>query len=433
MKEVFGAYGIRGTYPDQLNEAFFEKVGRAFVLWKKSTKVYVGRDMRVSSPTLASALMRGLRLQGADVIDLGLVSTPMMYLASQNGDCLMVTASHNPAKYNGIKIILKDANLVGGQTLKALAKLVDSPFPRTKKGKHVKKDILKSYTSLILSHAKTVPKIRVVLDAGNGMAALTIPELIKELPIETTLLEFMLDGRFPHHTPNPALPENTRDCAEMVRHKRAQLGVSFDADMDRAMFIDEHGRVIPADVILALIATHELKIHPKRAVVFDLRATRGLKNAIIAAGGVPVESKVGHTNIVTKMERSHAIIGGELSGHYYFKEFFGVESADLAFIKVLNILGKTGLPLSSLVNPFMQYHHSGEMNFSVADKSRTITKIANEFKGRQSRLDGLTVQYPDAWFNLRPSNTEPVVRLVIEANTVERLNYLKEKLMKYLK
>ncbi len=432
MKEIFREYGIRGVYPSEINESFFEKFGRAFVVWQKAKKVYVGRDDRVSSPALAKALMLGLREQGADVIDLGLISTPMAYLASRNGHVLMVTASHNPAKYNGIKVVLKGPRLVGGKTLEPVRKLLNRPFAKAKKGRHVKKTILSSYLSLILKHAQHVPKLNVVLDAGNGMAGLTIPKIVKELPLNVTYLDFEIDGRYPHHVPNPALPENVKDCAEMVKHKRANLGVSFDGDMDRAMFIDEHGRVIPADVILALFATHTLKQHPKRAVVYDLRASRAVKQAIQAHGGIPVESKVGHTNIVNKMKRFGAILGGELSGHYYFKEFFGVESADLAFIKVLNIMGKTGLPLSALVNPYLQYYHSGELNFSVADKTRTIAKIANEFKGKQSRLDGLTVQYPDAWFNIRLSNTEPLVRLVIEANTQERMHFLKEKLMKYL-
>jgi len=438
QKEVlscFRAYDIRGRYPDEINESIAYRIGRAFVLWAKSTSVYVGRDIRVSSPKLALALMNGIRDQGATVIDLGLVSTPMLYLASRKGDALMVTASHNPAQYNGIKAARKGVKLVGEKDLRKIERIVlKNKFPDAARGKLVRKSILKSYVSHCLSFVRYVTRHKAVLDAGNGMACLTIPKLLEKLPLNAHEMHFQFDGTFPNHTPNPVLPENIKDCAAEVKRQKANFGVSFDGDMDRVMFVDEHGRVIPADIILALLAKYELQEHPKKAVVFDLRVSKSVRNAIFSAGGVPVISRVGHTFIQNKMRKTSAILGGELSGHFYFKQNNYAESADIAFIKVLNILSRTGLPLSELVAPFYQYERSGELSYTVTDKTKTLKAIQAAFKdGTQSKLDGLTVEYPDAWFNVRASQTEPLVRLVIEASTRERLDELKRKVTKFLR
>lgn len=438
QKEVtcFKAYDIRGAYPDEFNESLAYCIGRAFVLWNKSKKVYVGRDMRVSSPRLAHALMNGLRDQGARVIDLGLVSTPMLYLASRKSDALMVTASHNPAKYNGIKVMRKGVKPIGNSNgLGAIENIVlKKKFPSPKRGTLIRKSILRSYITHVMAFAKNVKQFRAVLDAGNGMAGLTIPRVLEHLPLQATLLHFKLDGTFPNHIPNPAILDNVKDCAQMTVLKKADLGVSFDGDMDRAMFIDETGRIVPADLLLALFATHELREHPGRAVVYDCRGSRALRNAILANGGVPIESRVGHTFIKNRMSKEGAIIGGELSGHYYFKQNFSVESADIALIKVLNIMSKTGLKLSELIAPFRQYENSGELSFEVADKTRVLKAIAKAFKdGKQRKVDGLTVEYDDAWFNVRPSQTEPVMRLVVEASTKERLQEIKKRLLKFLR
>jgi phosphomannomutase len=437
QKEVltcFKAYDIRGRYPEEINEAIVYRIGRAFVLHAKTKKVFVGRDMRVSSPKLTLALMNGLRDQGATVVDLGLVSTPMLYLASKNGDAMMVTASHNPKEYNGIKVARKGVKLVGDKELKKIESIVlKNKFPDAKRGKLIRKSILKSYIEHVMESVKYITKKKVVIDAGNGMAALTIPKLLEKLPIEAHLLDFTLDGRFPNHTPNPVLHENIKDCIAAVKKHHASLGVSFDGDMDRVAFIDENGRAIPADIILALLAKYELQEFPKKAVVFDLRASRSVRNAIFSAGGVPTMCRVGHTFIVNKMRKTHAILGGELSGHFYFKQNNYVESADIAFVKVLNILSRTDLPLSALVSQFYQYERSGELSFTVTDKTQVLKAIAYAFEdAKKSRLDGLTVEYPDAWFNVRASQTEPLIRVVIEASTRERLEKLKKKVMKLL-
>lgn len=437
QKEVltcFKAYDIRGRVPEEFNEAIAYRIGRAFVLWAKTKTVYVGRDMRVSSPKLSLALMNGLRDQGATVIDLGLTSTPMLYLASKKGDALMVTASHNPKEYNGIKVARKGVKLAGDRQLRQIEQIVlANKFPKARRGKLVRKSILKSYTEHVLDFVKYITRHKVVIDAGNGMACVTIPKLLEKLPISAQLLDFALDGRFPNHTPNPVLPQNIKDCVAAVKKEKAALGVSFDGDMDRVVFIDENGRAIPSDIMLALIAKYDLQETPKKAIVFDLRASRSVRSAIFSAGGIPVISRVGHTFIVNKMRKTGAILGGELSGHFYFKQNNYVESADIAFIKVLNILSRTGMPLSTLVTPFFQYERSGELSYTVTDKAQMLRAIAYAFRDAKiSRLDGITVEYPDAWFNIRASQTEPLVRVVIEASTKERLEKLKRKVGKFV-
>lgn len=431
-EDVFGAYDIRGTYPDQVNEQFFYDFGRAFARWRKGKKVYVGRDIRPHSLSLRKALTEGLRDQGVDVIDLGLVSTPMAYLASRKGDVLMVTASHNPIHYNGIKAVLKATQFLTGKQLAKLKPLLGKQTP-SHRGKLIKKTILRSYLTTILSHAKHITKTSIVFAGGNCTATITIPKLLDHLPVDATLIGFHRH-EFTHNEQEPSLEKNAHDCAHMVKLKKAKLGVAFDGDMDRVAFIDDRGNIVPTDIILALFASYELKTHPKRAIVADLRSSRALKNAVVAAGGQLISSKVGTSASIAKMKRHRAIVGGELSGHLYWRDYFGMESADLAVIKLLNILSQTNLSLSTLTAPFYQYENTGELSYKVTDKGRTLAAIRKAFTdGKITRTDGLTVEYPDAWFNIRPSNTEPVVRLVIEASTKERLEELKQKLMKFLK
>ncbi|MEK6849815.1 MAG: phosphomannomutase/phosphoglucomutase [Nanoarchaeota archaeon] len=431
-EDVFGAYDIRGTYPDQVNEQLFYDIGRAFVRWRKTKKVYVGRDIRPHSGVLRKALTEGLRAQGAAVIDLGLISTPMAYLASRKGDVLMITASHNPMHYNGIKAVLKGTQFLTGRQLLKLKPLLGK-HTAAHRGKLIKKTILRSYLRTILAHAHNINKTNVVFAGGNCTATITIPKLLDHLPVDATFIGFNRH-EFTHHEQQPDLLLNAKDCADMVKLKKAKLGVAFDGDMDRIAFIDDHGRIVPADIMLALFASYELKTHPKRTIVADLRSSRSLKNAILAAGGQLVLSKVGTSATTAKMKRHRAILGGELSGHFYFKDYFGVESADLALVKLLTILSHTNLPLSALIAPYFQYENSGELSFKVADKTRTLSAIKKAFiDGRISRTDGLTIEYPDAWFNVRASNTEPVLRLVIEASTKERLEEIKAKLLKFLK
>ena len=437
-KEVLGCikdYDIRGIYPTEINEAIFYRIGRAFVAWSKSKKVYVGQDMRVSSSKLFAALTNGIREQGATVIDLGLVSTPMLYMASKQGDAMMVTASHNPARYNGIKVMRKGVKAVGKNTgLRQIKRIVlRNRYPTTKRGKLIRKSILKSYVAQIIKKSIEIDKFKVVIDTGNGMGGLTLPRILDQLPLDTVRLHFKLDGTFPNHTPNPAIRANMKDCQDMVKYKKADLGVAFDGDMDRIMFVDEKARVVPADMILALYAKHELEHNPKAAVVTDLLESRAVRQTILSSNGRHIVSKVGHTYILNKMRREKAILGGEISGHYYWRDFFGAESADLAFIKLLNIMSKTGMPLSSLVEPFMIYEKTDVMSFKTKDPNKILLSVYKEFKdGRRSKKDGVTVEWDDAWFNIRPSHTEAVVRLVIEAKTKERLEQIKKRVLKSL-
>ena len=435
QKEVlscFKAYDIRGIYPSEINEAIAYRVGRAFVRFAKSKRVYVGRDMRVSSPKLTLSLMNGIRDQGATVIDLGLVSTPMLYLASRNGDALMVTASHLPANYNGIKVMRKGVKAVGKNTgLQQMKRLVmRDRFPTAKRAKLIRKSILRSYTSHVLHYAKDIQRLKVVVDTGNGMGGLTLPRILDNLPVDAIRMHFKLDGTFPNHVANPVIRANMKDCQNMVKRKKANLGVSFDGDMDRLMFVDENAKIVPADYILALFAKD---ISPGNSVVSDMLMSRSVHQAILSARGKHIVSKVGHTYILNKMKRNKAVVGGEISGHFYFKDFFGAESADLALIKVLNIISKTGIPLSALIEPFMQYEKTDVLNFKVENRKKVLDSVYKAFKdGRRSRKDGVTVTYEDSWFNVRPSHTEALVRVVIEAKTKARLEELKKRILKIL-
>jgi phosphomannomutase len=432
---AFREYDVRGLYPSEVNEDLFYKIGRAFKVWSKSKKVYVGYDNRVSSKKLALALRTGLRDQGADVVDLGLVSTPMLYFASKNNDALMVTASHNPAKYNGIKFMRKGVKPVSySNGLDDIEKLVKKDrWPKSKvQGRLTRVSNLNSYIEHVLSFAKDIKEMHVMIDTGNGMGGFTLPHIIDDLLIKVTAMNLELDGRFPIHTPNPILPENVRDLVKQVKKKKdVDFGVAFDADMDRIVFVDETGRVIPSDIMLALLAKYMLK--PNDSVVYDLRTSHSVVDAIRSAGGKPIECKVGRTHVMNKMRRNKAVLGGELSGHFYFKENDYVESADIAFVKVLNIMSKSSKTLSQLVDPFFEYERSGEINFKVEDKDQALKLIAKEFKdGKQSKLDGITVEYEDGWFNVRPSNTEPLMRVVIEAEKKKDVDLLKKKIKKIL-
>jgi len=433
---IFKAYDIRGLYPEELDEALAEKIGLAAGSFFPGKTIVVGRDMRRSGPALADALIRGLTHAGKDVVDIGAVTTPMVTFAvaryGYDGG-LMVTASHNPAKYNGIKLTAKGAEPVSYDTgINEIEEMVTSgnlpQAPTT--GSVTSREVLPDYLEHLMGSAGNIRGLKVVIDAGNGMAGMLMPPLFERLDCELVPLYFDLDGSFPHHEANPLKPENIVDLQKKVVEVGADVGVAFDGDGDRVAFVDERGEAISCDLVTALIAREVLKTNPGAHIIYDLRSSWVVREEIEAAGGKPVISRVGHSFIKRTMREKDAAFGGELSGHYYFRENFYCDSGAFALLKVLGLLSAAGRPLSELVRPLKRYHASGEINSEVEDKEAKIEELARLYAcGEAHRLDGLTVEFRDWWFNVRPSNTEPVLRLVVEAKSRERMEAMRDQLI----
>ena len=427
-QQIFKSYDIRGEYPEQLNEYTSEKIGMATVLFLKSIKdiknIVVARDIRLSSSSLTNALMKGIIKAGVNVIDIGEVSTDTTYFAvgHYNYDAgIMVTASHNPSNYNGFKLCHEQATPIsfdtGLSTISEIARQIDLPASE-QHGKIIEKDVLNDYKKYILNFATNLRPLKIVIDAGNGMAGKMIPIVFKDLPCIIVPLFFKLDGTFPNHEPNPLDSSNLRDLQDKVRETKSHLGVAFDGDADRCVFVDENGQEIGCDIITAIIAGKLLQKEKGATILYDLRSSWILPEEIKKAGGNPYRERVGHSHIKATMREKNALFGGELSGHYYFRENFFADSAIIALIEVLNILSSKNVPMSNLVAPLMKYCSTGEINFKVTDKDKKIKQIAENFKdGKIDYLDGVTIEYKDWWFNVRKSNTEPLLRLNLEGNT----------------
>ncbi len=436
---IFKAYDVRGLYPEEINKDIVFGIGQAYVVYTGAKTVVVGRDMRTSSPELFDALTSGLNQAGADVIDVGLVSTPEFYFSVASGDYdggIMVTASHNPAKYNGLKIVGKGAMPIGLDS--GLDKIRDLVL----KGEHITKskgsileiDVLQEYLETIFSFVR--PKdisssIRAVVCAANGMAGIIEPDLWKNLGARALMQHLELDGNFPNHEANPLKSENVQDVISRVRREKADIGICFDGDGDRVGFVDELGNHIRGDLILALLAPEFLRADIGAPALFDTRCTMAVGEEILKAGGKPTFSKVGHALVKHQMRSIGAIFGGELSMHYYFRDFPGIECPDLVMLYVLKLMSERKKKLSELIAPLLRYHHSGEINFTVSNKESVIKKIEKYWEGAASnvlRLDGLRMEFSDQktkniawWFSLRTSNTEPLLRLNLEARTPEAL------------
>ena len=430
--EIFKAYDIRGEYPAELDEAMAEKIGMAAGRFFPGRTIAVGRDMRVSGPALAEALLRGLTRAGKYVVDLGLVTTPMVTFAVARFDYdagIMVTASHNPAKYNGMKFVGKGAEAISYDSgINEIERMVTSgdlragerpgPGPSAVEGSVSRRDVLPEYLGHVMAFAGPVRGLKLAIDAGNGMAGYLMPHLFGRIEAEVVPLFFELDGRFPNHEANPLKPENLVPLQKKVQEVHADLGVAFDGDGDRVAFVDERGAAIPCDITTGLIARDMLESHPGAAILYDVRSSWAIREDIAAFGGIPVLTRVGHSFIKQTMRERDAVFGGELSGHYYFRDNFYSDSGAFTVLRVLSILCRERRPLSELVAPIQRYHHSGEVNSEVDDKLGKIEELARAYgQGRVSRLDGLTVEFDDWWFNVRPSNTEPEMRLVVEATT----------------
>ncbi len=427
---IFKGYDVRGLYPEEVNEDVARRIGTAMVHFLRQQKgsikdVVVGRDMRDSSTPLARALIEGIVSTGVNVMDIGVVATDVSYFAVAKygyDGSVSVTASHNPAEYNGFKICREQAVPVGLET--GLAKIRDMTIhPPARQdvqhpGKVIEKDVLEEYKAHVHSFIRNIRAMRIVVDAGNGMAGKMVPLVFEGLPCEIVPLYFELDGTFPNHEADPLKLKNLKDLQERVREEKAQLGVAFDGDADRVCFVDEKGEAIGSDIITALISREFLGEDKGATIIYDLRSSWVVKEEIERNGGVPYREKVGHAFIKATMREKNAIFGGELSGHYYFRDNFYADSGMIAFIEMLNILGRKRVSMSNLVAPLKKYYSSGEINFTVEDKDAKIDELAKNFRdGKVDRLDGVTAEYRDWWFNVRKSNTEPRLRLNVEARS----------------
>lgn len=427
---IFKAYDIRGIYPVQLNEETAYLVGKALVEYLKTKNIAVGRDMRLSSPALFESLTGGILEAGADVIDIGLCSTDELYFAVGKFGYdagVMITASHNPKEYNGFKICRKEAAPLSGDSgLKAIQQIISSGKFSTskKKGNLIQKDVTDDYIRHILSFAdvKKIKPFKIVVDAGNGMAGLLIPKLFAHLPCQLIPMFFELDGSFPHHPASPIEPENLKFLQEKVLSEKAFWGAAFDGDADRVFFVDEKARMLGGDIVTALVAKSLLKKEKGATILYNIICSRTVPRVIQENGGKAIKTRVGHALIKPLMKKHNAIFGGEHSGHFYYRDNFYADSALITLVVFLELLSEENKKVSELVKEIDRYFRSGEINSIVEDIPEKLKEVAKIYsKGKIDHLDGLTVEFDNWWFNVRPSNTEPLLRLNVETDSKELL------------
>ena len=434
MSGIFKAYDIRGIYGKDLDESLALSIGRAFVTFLSCKKVVIGYDMRPHSKPLFDALCKGITMQGADVINIGLCSTPMSYYANGSlgaDGSIMITASHNPGEWNGFKLCRGQGVPISGATgIKDIEKIVTAKSfaaPAAKAGQVTMHDIVPAYVAHVRKVAKLTRPVRIAVDFANSMGILEAKCL--EGVVEMTRLYDTLDGTFPNHEANPLNTETLEVLEKTVREGKYDFGVAFDGDADRAGFVDEKGKIVPMDMITALIATSILETE-KGVIFYDLRSSWAVKEVIEASGGTPMMSRVGHAFIKQQMRDNNAIFAGELSGHYYFRDNYTTESSAMAVLYIANVITKTGKTLSELIKPIQRYFASGEINSEVHSSQAVLDAIRKQYKdGTLTELDGITVEFADWWFNVRCSNTEPLVRLNLEAKTKARMEAKRDELL----
>ncbi len=439
---IFKAYDVRGLYPEQIDEKAAWRIGNAAACFlrskltgydrgqKEGQAVVVGHDMRSHSPALAKSLMEGITAAGADVVFIGMIDTPQIYFAINHlSACggIQVTASHNPAQYNGCKISGQKAVPVGQDTglqdIKKIALSKPQQVPAEAVGKIMKKDLTEPYKRHVhrFLHS-TVRPLKIVIDASNGMAGKWVPVLFGDIGLHVTAINFEHDGQFVHD-PNPLVEANLKELKAAVKTQKADLGICFDGDADRLIVVDEKGKSVGCDILTALLAQYFLKSHPGSTIVYDLRSSRIVKETVEKLGGQAKRERVGHAFMKKTLKETNAIFGGELSGHFYYRDNFYADSGMLTLVHLLNILSETNKTMSQLIAPLLKYRSSGEMNFEVPDKREMMDQLAGKYADAAiDHLDGVTIQFPDWWFNCRPSNTEPLLRLNVEADNLKHLN-----------
>ncbi|MCK4234649.1 phosphomannomutase/phosphoglucomutase [candidate division WOR-3 bacterium] len=437
---IFKAYDIRGLYPDELNEVIAKKIGNCFAQIINGNKILVSRDMRQSSKPLLDALVEGILETGKDVTDIGLASTPMMNFAVGKYDYdagIQVTASHNPKEYNGFKTVGKGTIPIGFETgLNIVEKKVQMNELKKSdiKGKIIGKNVFSEYKDYVLMFKGEIAPMKVVIDASNGMAGYTLPPILDELPGEFVKLFFEMDGTFPNHESNPMVEENLNELRKTVLEEKADLGVIFDGDADRCCYVDELGNIIRPDLITGIIAEEVLSGKKEEKILIDVRSSWAVKELIEEIGCIPERVQVGHAYARKKLREDNAILGGELAGHYYFRDNFYCDSGVIAFLYVLRTMSRKKETMSELVRPLMRYPGTGEINFRTEKKDEIIDTMQDKYTdGEISLLDGLTVEYEDWWFNLRKSNTEPYLRLNIEGKNTDVFEVKKKELIKQIK
>lgn len=435
---VFKAYDIRGIAGSEITEELAYKIGKAFAQQIEGKTICVGRDMRESSPALFREFTKALLESGKNIIDIGLVTTPMLYFAAAFYGCAggaSVTASHNPAQYNGFKFVREQAIPISGDTgIYAMEEAVKkNEFPAsTELGTITQKDILQDYVNHILKFVdvSTLKKFKIVIDTGNGMAGMVMPELFKHVEADMIPLYFELDSTFPNHEANPLKLETLEDLQDKVREEKADIGIAFDGDADRVGFVDENGFYVSSAEVLSLLAIQVLSDHPGSLVMYDLRQSKIVRDTVENNGGRSIMTRVGHSFIKAQMRDEGALLAGEVSGHYYLKDNYYIESPEIVMLYLLELMTKTGKNLSALVAPLKKYHGSGELNYDVEDKEEAMKIVERAFPDEKTlHLDGLSIEAADWWLNLRPSNTEPLLRLTVESSSKEKMEEIRDKVV----
>jgi phosphomannomutase len=441
---IFKAYDVRGIYGQDLTDEIAYRIGRAAAQYLSVPEIAVGRDMRLSSPQLASALIQGITDQGVNAIDLGMTTTDELYFAVGKFNYsagVMITASHNPGRYNGMKFCRAQAFPIslesGLADIRHLAIRGDFVEP-AHKGQVVQRDVLDDYVKHALSFidVSKIRPLKVVIDAGNGMAGMVMPRVFKHLPCELIPLYFDLDGSFPNHPASPIEPENTEDLRKKVREVGADLGAAFDGDADRMFPVDEHGNLVDGSMVTAIVANSLLHKYPGSTILYNLIVSKSVPELINKLGGKAVRTRVGHSYIKEEMRRLNAIFGGEHSGHFYFRDNWYADSGLIAFLIILELVSVEGKPLSELLKPLDKGVRSGEINSRVSDVEGKLQALEDHFgKEAQSidHLDGITIDYGDWWFNVRPSNTEPLLRLNVEANNKPLMEQKRDELLAFIR
>jgi phosphomannomutase len=440
LSRIFKAYDIRGEYPGQLDEDAARRIGSAFARFVEGDTIIVGRDMRESSPALAAAFVDGVTEAGLDVLDAGLVSTDGLYFGSGKFDVpgAMFTASHNPARYNGLKLCRAKAAPIGIESgLTDILRLAsDVPKGSGTPGSVESVDLVPAYAAHCRSFVdeSRLRPLKVAIDAGNGMAGATVPAVFSGLPFEVQALYFELDGTFPNHPANPIEPANIADLQRAVTEGGCDAGVAFDGDADRMFLVDESGAPVSGSTTTALVADRLLAKDPGQAVIYNVICSWSVREVVEEKGGTPIRSRVGHSFIKQLMAETGAIFGGEHSGHYYFRDNFRADSGMIAALIALEAMSEAAAPLSEVLRPYERYADSGEINSEVPDQDGAIERLAKAYSdGRQDRLDGLTVEYEDWWFNCRASNTEPLLRLNLEATNDDLMSEKRDEVLKLIR